>query len=229
MNFETIFEAADNSKPSKAQLAEWEKRDEENKRYNSYDYTHPDKKPRTALTGWDGRTLCVDEVQWSPGYAEAGYSDTDKGILFANWNHVSRRVQDLLERAGYAIEWEDEWNTCEDCGKAVRMSADSYSWQPSYVLLDECSIVCNDCLNGHASEYLESLEDDHRTALNNRSIDPSEHGYTLHDEQFENGWYDGQNDNPKAIYERLKTSENHVLFEINSVGQFDIHFRAWTR
>src|SRR5437016_3234844 len=102
---ERIFRAAMNTQPSPEQVKEWAERDAENARLESYDHKHPDPKPRTALTGWTGRTLDPDDVDWSPAYAEPGYSDNQKGILFADWNNVSKRVMSLLERAGYSLEW----------------------------------------------------------------------------------------------------------------------------
>ncbi len=228
--FERIMRAAKNTSPSAEQIAEWTKRESEMSE-NDYDRIHPDLTPKSALTGWDGRTIDVENIQWSNGYAERGYSDPDKAILFGNWNHVSRRVQDILERAGFKLEWEDEWMTCGNCGKAVRSSADSYGWQPSYVIENECEITCIKCLNGNAESYLESLENDPKTALNvGFGIDPIQYGYQLIRADFENGFHSGQTDDPKKIYKELRAEGyDRILFEINSVGQFDMHFRAWAK
>ena len=75
-------------------------------------------------------------------YAEPGYSAPEKPgslILFGNWNHCAhfrtgKHYADLavLLRRGHAMEWEDEWSTCNDCGKAFRTQSDSYGWKPSY-------------------------------------------------------------------------------------------------
>ena len=64
------------------------------------------------------------------GCAEPGYDD--KPVLLANWNHVPNVVFDRLEALGYACEWYDAWATCSECGKAVRTSPNSYSWQKAY-------------------------------------------------------------------------------------------------
>jgi hypothetical protein len=140
------------------------------------------RKPHCANEGPEANTCrAISELEnmgFASAYAEPGYTQPDKGILFANWNYFPNEVTALLEQYGYAIEWSDEWYTCE-CGKAVRTTADSYSWQPSYVMLHECEIVCLDCLNGDAGEYLESLEDNPSTALNLPSINPADYGYEL--------------------------------------------------
>lgn len=65
-------------------------------------------------------------------YAEPGYGPAPKnGILFANWNVFPEAVSDWLEAEGYALEWSDEWSTCDDCGSAFRTCADSYAWSPA--------------------------------------------------------------------------------------------------
>lgn len=224
-SFEKIFAAAANSKPSATQLKEWEERDAENAKHNSYDHVHPCPTPRSALTGWAGRTLNVEFVQYASEYAEGqGYSDPKAGILFANWNDVSRRVQNILERAGYELEWEDEWTTCSSCGKALRTSPDCYSWQPAYIE-QECEILCNECVEPES--YLESLEDQSKRALNNTNINPADHGYIKIEGDFENGWY-GREDDPAKLLKQLHDEGHHrVLFQVSDVGQFSVGFCAW--
>jgi hypothetical protein len=216
MNFETILTAAKNSKPSAEQLAEWAKRPA---------YMSDSPEPKNALTGWGGHTLDPENVQFAAEYAEPGYTNPESGILFANWNQCSRRVQDLLETAGYSLEWEDEWTTCGECGRALQISPDSYSWLPSYVLVDECSIVCHDCADPES--YLESIEDNPRKAVT-PDIDPTEYGYVLLDDSFENGFYPGQNDDPAKISKELHAKGyKHLLFKIDGKGQFDISFSVY--
>jgi len=170
----------------------------------------------------------LENLGFAPSYAEPGYTQPERGILFGNWNYFPSAVTSLLEQYGYAIEWSDEWSTCEGCGKAVRTTADSYAWQPSYVILHECEIVCVDCLNGDAGEYLESLEDTPTHALNLPSIDPAQYGYELLQDNFENGFHPGQTDDPKKIYAKLTAEgHSHILFSVDSVGQFDIRFSVW--
>ena len=170
----------------------------------------------------------LENLGFAPAYAEPGYTNPERGILFGNWNYFPTAVTSLLEQYGYAIEWSGEWSTCDQCGNAVRTTADSYSWQPSHVILNECEIVCTDCIKGDASDYLESLEDEPTKALNISSIDPADYGYTLVQGDYENGFHPGQTDNPKQIHAEL-TEKGHsrILFVIDSVGQFDIRFQAW--
>src|SRR5262249_11080147 len=110
------------------------------------------------------RARHIEYMEWAAEYAEPGYDQPEKGILFANWNYFPRGVDSILERYGYQIEWSDEWSTCGDCGKAFRTQPDSYGWQPSYFWASDCEMLCKDCID--MESYLESLEDKPRKALN---------------------------------------------------------------
>jgi hypothetical protein len=166
----------------------------------------------------------IDNLSYAHAYAEPGYTQPEREILFANWNYFPCRVTDILKRAGYGIEWSDEWTMCDDCGKALRTSPDSYSWQPSHVYFG--GDVCLECLKGDAGDYLETLEDNPRTALNT-DIDPAEYGYIRLQDKFENGFHQGQTDDPKKIYASLKDKYSRILFKIDEVSQFYTVFSVW--
>jgi hypothetical protein len=173
----------------------------------------------------------IENLTWYSDYAEPGYSMShgDRGILAADWNYFPRDIRKILERAGYEIEWNDEWNACEDCGKAVRTSPDCYSYQPYYAILNDCKLYCLDCLN--REEYLESIEDNSSAACF-RAINPAEHGYTLLSDpgQYENGFHPGQNDNPVKILAELQArGKEHIVFRIPETSQFYITFEVWQR
>lgn len=166
----------------------------------------------------------IEDMGCAADYAEPGYHSPEKGILFANWNYFPRGVDSLLERMGYEIEWSDEWTTCSNCGKALRISPDGYGWQPSYFLMYECEMYCKDCADIPA--YLESKENNPREALNDH-INPADYGYVQIEDGFENGWHPGQTDDPKKIYEQYKDKYSRLLFCVDSVGQFNISFSIW--
>lgn len=168
----------------------------------------------------------AENVTYAPDYAEPGYHHPGKGIVFANWNTFPRGLDDILERAGYAVEWSDEWSTCDDCGRAVRTSGNSYGWQASYQLVNDCEIVCNDCIDW--AERLEAIEDDPTQAVP-RACDPAEHGYHRISEH-ESGWHPGQTDDPRVILKALHTAgKKGIVFRVSDVGQFDVHFETWQR
>ena len=87
----------------------------------------------------------IDNLGYASEYAEPGYSPTEKGVLFANWNYFPRNIDSILEGYGYAVEWSDEWSTCGECGKAVRTSPDNWGWTPSFRIFNDCELLCLDC------------------------------------------------------------------------------------
>lgn len=171
----------------------------------------------------------LENMNWSREYAERGYTQPSKGILFANWNVFSKDLDGLLERYGYSVEWSDEWSTCADCGKAVRTSEDSYQWQPYYVMMQDCELICLDCVNW--ADYLESIEDKASKAVFS-ACNPAEYGYELVSQphEYENGFHVGQNDKPADILKRLHAQgKRGIVFRIPETSQFYITFETWQR
>lgn len=86
----------------------------------------------------------VENIGYAATYAEPGYAQPARGVLFANWNRLPRNIDRTLERAGYAVEWSDEWTTCEDCGAAYRTEPDC--WTPAGGYCETCTAeLCRAC------------------------------------------------------------------------------------
>lgn len=179
------------------------------------------------------------QFSFASDYAEPGYDTPDKGIIFGNWNPVCgfdkpkadqkrdpvSKLARVLEHVGCELEWEDEWTTCGDCGKAVRTSPDCYSWTPYYRIVNECELVCLDCLDPES--YLEEIEDDPAKACP-PEWNPEQYGYVKHNGDFETGFHPGQNDDPKAILKAMHAAGlSRVVFRIADKGQFDIRWQAY--
>lgn len=182
---------------------------------------------------------CV-EIHFA-GYSEPGYHDPDSGIIATgDWNTCSEmvdgrhvtvddsmyRFSNILEALGADLQWEDEWSACYDCQRLVRTSPDSYGYQPSYTIIDECELVCHECIPENPSDYLESLEGEIKANTMER-IYPGSHGYTLL-QKFERGMHYGQDDDPEAIAKTLSQAGfERFIFNIDSTGQFDFRFSVW--
>lgn len=186
--------------------------------------------PSCSNDSRESRMCTIDWIDSADEYAEPGYTkDGEASILFGNWNKFSRRACDLLERAGYTLEWLDEWTTCEGCGNAFRTEGDSCHWR-MYGMIDSDGCYCGDCIKSDPTAYLEKLEDDATRAITIAGINPADHGYTKHDAEYQNGWYPGQNDSPASILGDLHDAgHTGIVFEVTGVGQFDVHFTAWIR
>lgn len=166
-------------------------------------------------------------------YGEPGYSDPDRFIIFANWNHVKRSTYEWLESHGYALEWGDEWTISYETSKAYRISPDSHGWRPSFVILDNGEtlgrdeIEAGDCVD----EYIDHLLNDARKA-DTFDIDWTKHGFVkLNEDAFESGFHPGQNDKPSDILKAAQRNDpdSDYLFSVDSVGQFDARFSIWAR
>lgn len=188
----------------------------------------------------------LEEITSAPHYCERGYSTKHDTILFGNWNDPTGYTnRDRTEGkasaesaffAGVAkaletcaeLEWSDEWATCNECGGAVRTSADSYQWQRGFVELDG-EILCSACARKRPTEILESFEnEDNKCLTADLGISPGDHEYLKIDQQFENGFYGGQDASPPKIAAALRERGiTRFVFLLDSVGQFDLRFSVW--
>lgn len=171
----------------------------------------------------------AENAGYARDYAEPGYTAGPKGIVLANWNVFPRELGDTLERAGYSVEWSDEWSTCDDCNRLVRTSADSYGWRASFKLVYGCEIVCKDCLLGDPEQYVTDCLLNREDTADTFDTDLAALGFTkVNRASYENGWHPGQDDSPEKVAASLPTDVDFV-FAVPSVGQFDVRFDVWTR
>jgi hypothetical protein len=180
-----------------------------------------------------------DCVTFAKAYAEPGYSDPKSGILFGDWNHAKRQVQDpdddedclidvgtLLERHGYVLEWEDEWCVCGNCNNAVRTSPDSYCWTRYYLETDG-DIYCADCVKDDQDLVLQTFVGRSDRALT-FECPLEEWGFVKLPLEFERGLYGGQSADPTKIGNALnRKGFSDWIFTVDDVGQFDSRFSVW--
>lgn len=102
----------------------------------------------------------IENIGYAEAYAEPGYQNDQpaRGVLFANWNVFPRGFDAELEALGYAVEWSDEWQTCEDCQRAYRTSPVGFDWRPAGQTFqgfdhDGYLTLCRDCLQEYATNH----------------------------------------------------------------------------
>lgn len=172
------------------------------------------------------------------GCNEPGYDD--RPVLAANWNPPEmERIANLIENKldDYALEWSDEWTDCQECGKAVRTSPDSYGWTPHYMWFNDCEILCLDCAKEYPDDIIAEYVNDYNRAIMPELYDVIEAaGFICYspDEycaKFETGFHPGQNDNPKDVAEDIMENlpDHEFIFKIDSVGQFDVQWSVFIR
>lgn len=205
-----------------------------------------------TVTGEDwGDGYVVTDV--ATGYAEPGYGNDESVVVFGNWNpkrflrgddapltkseNVGPRLAEALENIGAEIEWLDEWTRCNECYRAMRISADSYSWT-LYGAFWDSGYVCADCLK----KNLEAFIDDEGFINNaDKCLMPvlkdalTGLGYVQWEEgnphYYESGWHPGQDDKPADVLASIKEHNDKldVVFVLLGSGQFDIRWAAFTK
>lgn len=178
---------------------------------------------RVALGNWNSRTVSR-KVYDKPIPFWLTVKDPD--ATYVAEDQTMPRIGAILEKLGIALEWDDEWAPCSECGKLIRTQPDSYSWTASYWLSDGDGIYCQDCLLEDPNDYLEYLEGN-PDAANTLDLDLKSQGYRHVDESYENGWY-GTEDDPHEIAGNLrKIGVERFIFEVDSVGQFNLTFSVY--
>jgi hypothetical protein len=180
-------------------------------------------------------------LDWYDRYANPR-NDAGKGVLVANWNEFprpsnkefnwstkGRKFQAILKSMGFHLEWMDQTSRCDHCYGAITEGPDYYGDTAHYAILKKCEFVCADCIRkDFVEEYLEGLENNPRTACHISGINPSQYGYTMIRDEYENGFHPGQTDNPKTIFNSLhERGFKRILFKIDGSGQFDVRFSVW--
>lgn len=144
------------------------------------------------------------------------------------------RVWAQLESQGVQCEWYDEWWVDYETGKAWRTEPNSYGWQPSIIW---CEDMCDYLTPDHDAEdwITWAANDTARIIPRVVGIDLASHGFTRWPDdstRFESGWHPGQTDDPKVITDNIRAEHGDavdIVFYLDSTGQFDIAFSAWTR
>lgn len=173
------------------------------------------------------------DIDYCPHYGERGYSAPDAGILFANWNDISERIQDYLTEAGFELEWFDEWYIDYNNDKAWRTSPNCYSWICSLVYADDGEVLTPDdgaeaAIDAVAlTDYAQPIGAVPDWVL---EADIESEGYVQINGTYESGWHPGQNDDLEKIAKAaFETGATSVLFRIAQSGQFDVHFQGFRK
>jgi hypothetical protein len=167
-------------------------------------------------------------------YGERGYSkESDKPIIFANWNRIPAHIKSGLERRGFTLQYQDEWVT-DNRGYAYRCTGDCYEWKPYYLAV-EGEIIGGDKIEEDRKTqewYIENfLLNDPENACIFR-IDLSEHGFVkCNEDEYEIGFHPGQNDNPREILEKAQETwpDHDFVFGKLRAEQFQLSFNLYRR
>jgi hypothetical protein len=179
----------------------------------------------------------IEDISFYDGYAERGYTNPESGIIATgNWNTVSYvedgevkddetlcRLERLLNKMGVSCEWSDEWIACSECNKLVRTSPDCHDWTASYEIVNDCEILCSNCID--PVEYLSDLEGGWKRCNHFSHINPTDYGYKRLPKTFEHGLHHGQDASPEKIAKALRSKGiSRFVFSLEEKSQFDVYF-----
>ena len=137
----------------------------------------------------------------------------------------------VLEELDIDYGFSDEWGRCDNCGKLVRLEADSAHWVPDF-FWDENGLCCGNCVRQNPEEYiawlLEQPVERANTILDGKALESA--GFHKVDGNYENGWYD-RHDSPEEILNKAHEEhpEAEFIFSISGVGKFAVQFELWMR
>lgn len=174
------------------------------------------------------------------GISEKGYEDIP--VIMTDWNKVSVNLIDFIEKhlkpKGICdYQWEDEWMGCTNCYKAVRNINNSYFWQPSYVWVSDCEILCRECWDGFIEDVIEWYKNkptycvpaDFRPCLEKAGfVCYSPDNYC---EIFQTGLHKHMDSDPKKVIEEIQKElpDHDVIFMLNQTSQFYIEWSVLIR
>jgi len=177
-----------------------------------------------------------------PGCSEKGYEDVE--MLCSNWNNrdyhpfkMSRLCDFIENRQIIEIDWNDEYIGCSECYKAIRTIADCYSWEPSFIWVNDCELLCRDHWGDNLEDIIEYYKNSINRALPSDFMEKVEKAgwkcYSPNEycKRYETGFHPGQTDNPLMVVKEIEAElpDHDYLFVINSKGQFDINWHVFIR
>jgi hypothetical protein len=140
---------------------------------------------------------------------------------------LSDRLYDIAERKGFLFYHEDEVVSDEE-GNTHVSEPDGWGFIPTFHVI-ECTVWGKNEVIDDPEPYADEIINNSDFACLWSEVDFSSLGFTKTDEHFENGWHDGQTDEPSKILEALQARGYDVIFSIDGVGQFDVSFSTWIR
>jgi len=198
----------------------------------------------TGCAEWGYDDQPVLAANWNgPGVYEENHKDSEWGMQQYKNKQTLEKLSHIIDKMEHvSLEWSDEWAGCANCGKAVRTSPDSYSWQASWVWAYDSEIVCRECWEGAINDIIEFYHNNSRKALPSAFVPLLEkEGFTGWQKakdaetgectEYETGFHAYQNDNPKEVFKAIKEESANweIVFVITGVGQFDISWTAYVR
>ncbi|MHA2032171.1 MAG: hypothetical protein ACW99Q_22600 [Candidatus Kariarchaeaceae archaeon] len=170
--------------------------------------------------------LSDDDRQFLYGQGcDIGEHDGDSFLIIPSW--------DIIEDSRFKKYFDDSWNwgfddeysSCAECyTNIIRISPNSYSWQPDFYMDDEYGYICKECAQDYQDHAIQEIQD--KIDNNNQpksypvifDISDEWQEIKLSDSyhSWRNGMHKGMNDDPlrQGKIVRSITIDNKPIFQI---------------
>ena len=182
--------------------------------------------------------VMIEAIEWvEPGYSfEVDTTDLPGLIVATNWWNLEdlnreycekydiERADTLMNVMAIECVFDDEYGECNLCGRVFRTSPDCYGWKKYYFEFHTGERWCAECCEEHAEEYINAIINERYDCL----LDPYDFGFVMLDDRYANGWYHGDDDDPRLQVSLLNENGLDVLFKLHP-SQFTIDYDIYVR
>jgi len=156
------------------------------------------------------------------------YDGGKMDIVEQEWHRLCNLKTSDKSKYDVNFFYNDSCVICDGCGKII--STETYDKPDYYIDYEYCSVSCRDCVKKDPENYLDYLNNNTDSAnvlLTEKEM--NENGYYLLETGYENGLYEGMNDSPKTIFERLEKTYSDIIFSISSLNPFMLSFDVYIK
>jgi len=171
-----------------------------------------------------------EEIQNESRYGEY---EGNPFLIMEGWSIIekvqaaTRKDFDDIVKELFGAEWgfSDEYSVCDGCYKVIRTQPSHWGDFGRYHLSAECEILCPDCVKENSEEYIDEIVNDSTKANTILSVEELEEmGWIMTGEEC---W--SEFNNPSDVMKLKEDSARDYLFHIESVGQFNLVYRAFQK
>lgn len=168
---------------------------------------------------------------------QSGENTDGEQVFVADWNNknIPKNMEKFLENMDIILMYPDEALTCCHCYKIIDTKPHSYFDEGSYLILNDCEVICSKCSKENPSWVFEDYKNDFNKALKSDFPESflNEQGFKKYnDEPYETGLHYGMNDSPESIIKKLEKEFKYYfdyIFKMAEKSQFYIRYNLYIK
>lgn len=124
--------------------------------------------------------------------------------------------------------YDDDSCVCSDCG--MILNASNYDKPDYYIDYEAGEVYCKNCVKKNPENYLDYLVNNStRANVLLSDLELKENGFTKIEGIYENGLYEGMDDDPEDILKELSNTYKNIIFSISTLNPFMTQFEVWNK